>query len=73
MATNRARKPLTDEQKKAHNKATDRYDRANVVRLVMKLNKKTDADILEYLSGLDNKQGYIKKIIRRDIAEQTEK
>lgn len=73
MATNRARKPLTDEQKKAHIQAVDRYDRANVVRLVVKINKKTDADILEYLSGLDNKQGYIKKIIRRDIAEQTEK
>ena len=33
----------------------------------MKLNKKTDADILEKLESVDSKQGYIKELIRADL------
>ena len=38
-------------------------------RVFIKLNLKTDADILEQLEKVGNKQGYIKELIRRDIAE----
>ena len=38
----------------------------NDVQIKMKLNKKTDADILELLV-LVNKQGYIKRLIRDDL------
>jgi hypothetical protein len=34
----------------------------------LKLNDRTDADILEWLSQVGNKQGYIKDLIRKDIA-----
>lgn len=47
----------------------ERYDRENIVRLSMKLNKKTDADILERLGNVPSKQGYIKSLIRKDIAK----
>ena len=30
-------------------------------------NKKTDADLIEYLSGLDNFSGYIKQLIKKDM------
>lgn len=44
-----------------------KYDKAHTKRYCMKLNLKTDADIIELLENLDNKQGYIKALIRSDI------
>lgn len=44
-----------------------RYDAANTVRFAMKLNKKTDADIISALKDCSNKQGYIKQLIREDL------
>lgn len=44
-----------------------KYDRNNTQRISLKLNLKTDADILEKLDSVENKQGYIKDLIRKDI------
>lgn len=52
----------------AQNAAQARYDAENTVQVRLKLNKKTDADILDQLEKVENKQGYIKELIRRDIA-----
>lgn len=46
------------------------YDRRNTTQVVLKLNRKTDADILGHLAAQDNRQGYIKKLIREDIARR---
>ena len=46
-----------------------KYDKTNTTQIRMKLNLKTDADILEKLESVGNKQGYIKALIRADIAE----
>lgn len=48
-------------------KASEKYDKENTVQIKMKLNKKTDADIIEFLDGLPNKQGLIKHLIREEI------
>lgn len=61
------RKPLTEEQKKARDQAQARYDAVNTTRVVMKLNNKTDADILAKLASVPNKQAYIKELIRKDL------
>lgn len=53
----------TDAQKRAVRK----YDDVNTVQIKMKLNKKTDADVLGMLDEVSNKQGYIKSLIREDI------
>ena len=53
--------------------ANDRYDRANTKRLYIKLNKNTDRDILEHLDLIINKQGYVKRLIRDDIARTKDK
>ena len=45
-------------------KAQERYDRENTVFVGLKLNKKTDADIIALLEKSDNKQGTIKKILK---------
>lgn len=51
----------------AAKRAQSRYDAANTVQIKMKLNRRTDADIIEKLDGAPSKQGYIKQLIREDI------
>ena len=50
-------------------KASMKYDAVNTRQVKMKLNIRTDADILKKLDSVSNKQGYIKTLIRRDIYE----
>ena len=52
----------------AKNKQQQKSDAKNCVQVKFKFTKSTDADILEWLSALDNKQGYVKRLIREDIA-----
>ena len=54
----------------AKRKAIKKYDQNNTKRISLKLNLKTDADILEKLKSAGNVQGYIKALIREDMAEQ---
>lgn len=53
--------------KESTKRAITKYDAANTVQLKLKLNKKTDADILARLEKSGNKQGYIKELIRADM------
>lgn len=50
-------------------KSQERYDAVNTKQIRLKLNKKNDADILEKLESVGNKQGYIKSLIRADISK----
>lgn len=45
-----------------------RYDKANSRRYNLKYNIKTDADIISFLDKQPSIQGYIKALIRADIA-----
>lgn len=47
--------------------ARERYDATHTVQVKLKLNRKTDADILERLDSVPNKQGYIKAALRRTM------
>lgn len=47
--------------------ASTKYDKTHTKMVLLKLNTKTDADILMKLEDSTNKQGYIKSLIRRDI------
>lgn len=49
--------------------AAAQWYKENTTRVQMKLMNTTDADIIEKLNSVDNKQGYIKKLIRDDIAK----
>lgn len=51
----------------AQKKANAKYDAQNTKQVMLKLNKVTDADILEHLDSIDNRQGYIKRLIRQDM------
>ena len=52
---------------KAQLRAQAKYDKDNTVQVKLKLNKKTDTDIIKRLAAADNMQGYIKELIRLDI------
>jgi len=57
-----------DEKKKAaHVAAAVKYNSKNVKQLKLNLNIKTDADIINALEAVPNKQGYIKELIRKDM------
>lgn len=48
-------------------KAQKKYDAANTRQLHLKLNRRTDWDVLEKLDSVPSKQGYIKELIRADL------
>lgn len=51
----------------AQRKAQVKYDKANTRQITFKFNLSTDADILKKLDEVENRQGYIKELIRKDI------
>lgn len=51
-------------------RASIRYNKENTVQISLKLNRSTDADLIDSLNRIANKQGYIKELIRRDIANK---
>lgn len=52
---------------KAQIKASMKYNEKNTKQIKFSFNLKTDADILEKLNNVPNKQGYIKELIRNDL------
>ena len=48
-------------------RANAKYDSTHCTGVYLKLNLSTDKDILEKLSSVPNRQGYIKALIRKDI------
>lgn len=57
----------------AAKRASKKYDQKNTKVVTLKLNKITDEDILAQLEACENKQGYIKDLIRRDIKRRARK
>lgn len=48
--------------------AQAKYKEKNTKRIAFDVNLNTDQDIIQRLSEVPNKQGYIKELIRADIA-----
>lgn len=51
----------------AQKRASAKYDSGHTKQIKLKLNYKTDADIIRKLEEIGNVQGYIKSLIRSDI------
>lgn len=47
--------------------ANAKSDKKNCKTYLIKLTLSTDADIIEKLDSVDNRQGYIKNLIRNDL------
>ena len=54
-------------QSEAQKRATRKYDKEHSRQILLKLNKKTDADILAKFDAVPNMQGYVKTLIREDL------
>lgn len=52
----------------SHTRAQAKYDKEHTTGFYMKLNTRTDEDILRWLEGQPSKQGAIKQLIREKIA-----
>lgn len=48
-------------------RANDKYKKANTKQYNLILHKVNDEDIITWLEAQENKQGYIKALIREDI------
>lgn len=51
----------------AQKRAVRKYDKAHTKQFLLKLNLQTDADIIDWFADLENVQGYIKELVRRDM------
>lgn len=51
----------------ARRRAVAKYDKTHAKMYAFKFNRETDADIIAKLDSLENKQAYIKDLIRADI------
>lgn len=50
-------------------KAIQKFNKEKTTMIYLRLNKKTDADILAHLDEIsESKMGYIKRLIRADMA-----
>lgn len=58
----------TPEERRARNLQSEKWDRENTRQVKFKFNLRTDSDILDMLDAQDNIQGYVKSLIRADIA-----
>lgn len=48
------------------------YQKENVKQIKFTLSKIHDLDIIEYLDGIQNKNGYLKDLIREDMKKGSE-
>lgn len=54
-----------------HTVSQRRYDAENCRFFHLKLNRRTDADVIDRLDSVPSKQNYIRQLIRKDIATTT--
>lgn len=49
------------------------YNKENYRRISLKLHRTLEPDLIEYLESKENLNGYIKDLIRQDMAKQSNK
>ncbi len=53
----------------ARSEAQERWAKENTKQFKLKLHLRNDADVIEKLASVDNMAGYVKALIRADIAK----
>lgn len=48
-------------------RAQDKYKKANIMNVLLQVNRRTESDIVEVLENCPNKMGYIKNLIREQM------
>ena len=49
------------------------YEKENLRQIRLKINRKTEPELLEWIEKQDNIQGYIKRLILEDMEREKEK
>lgn len=65
-----SKKPKEIKTPKSNLKAIAKHNRENTKITPVRLNFNTDSDIIEMLESVPSKMGYIKQLIRDDIAQK---
>lgn len=66
--------PSKDKDKRAATqKRYDEAHRGNYKSYLIKCHRQQDAELIEFLDCIHNKQGYIKDLIRRDLEARSRK
>lgn len=52
---------------------SSKYNKLHTVVVSVRLNKKTDSDIINRLKAQQSRQGYIKRLIREDMKRELDK
>lgn len=55
------------ERRLAAFRATDKWRKEHMTRVVMRLRNKEDADVIAKLESVSNKVDYIRKLVREDM------
>ena len=58
------------EGKKMTETPSKRYKRENILTIWLKLNRKTEPELVKQVENQPNKNGYLKSLIRRDIEKK---
>lgn len=58
------------EGKKMDETPSKRYKKENIVTVWLKLNRKTEPELVKQVENQPNKNGYLKSLIRRDIEKK---
>ena len=61
---------MTDEQKKNRREVNQRWKEENTLSFGVRLNRKTDADIIAKLEGAASRQGELKRLVRLGIKSE---
>lgn len=56
----------------ARKRAQMKYNKEHTKQVTLRLNRRTEADIIDWLELIPNKQGYIKALIRLDMERRNE-
>lgn len=54
-------------------RANKKYQDEHITQINVRLNTRTDKDIISFLWGVNNKQGLVKRLLREEIARRAEK
>jgi hypothetical protein len=54
---------------KSRTAAANKYNKEKTTQICLRLNDKTDVDIIEHLAKQSSKMGYIKELIRKDMGK----
>lgn len=51
----------------------NKYEKENIRQIRLKINRKTEPEMIEWIEKQENIQGYIKRLIREDMEKQIKK